>query len=617
MPGGLDEVCGILDLPDELSKNEKAGAHLRRLFTEPRVKKQKKAASDENALWEISPLEQKVEYVFADHRSNPREWEEFVEYCRQDVIAERAVQKCTDHFPLTETDRRMWVLDQKINYIGWAANKEFAQKCLNLAVKDKEAFVNRLREITHLENPVSNQQMMKWARDRGYPYNSMRKEPVHAALTDETVKLTDECRKALEMLKYAKRTSYTKLEAIISALSADGRLRDQFKFMGAPRSGRWAGKVVQLQNMARPIKVLEKKGALDKAMALINEENYPGLQEYFRDPKTKEITPVIDVVTSCIRSAFISAPGKRLDVCDLNAIENRVVGWVAGEEKILQVFRDGHCPYLDFASHWFNIPYAILDVAYHNEDPDAKFKRQISKPAVLGCGYGLSGGGWGVDPRTGDKVKTGLWKYAEDMFCPMTKDQAHEAVKVFRKTFSKVVQLWWDCEAAVRRCIKTGSTEWLGPTNLIWCDRRKRKNGTYFLRIHLPSGHCLHYIDARVENRERTGRDGLPYTQETIIYKGIDQNHKTWSDITTHGGKIVENIVQAISRDILVEAMLLADEIGLTIVGHVHDEIATENDDTPEGLGLEDLTWCMSQVPKWAPGLPLIAKGYTGYYYKK
>jgi DNA polymerase len=362
--------------------------------------------------------------------------------------------------------------------------------------------------------------------------------------------------------------------------------------------------------MGRPIKNIERKGGLEKAMSLVFAEDYEGLKAAFPQD------PVIEVMTSCVRSAFVAAPGKRLDVSDLSAIENRVLGWVADEQAILDVFREDKDPYLDFASFWFNIPYATLEAQYKAGDPDAIFNRQISKPAVLGCGYRQAGGGWGKN-KAGDRVKTGLWKYAEDMFCPMTQDQAHEAVHIFRTRYKKVVNLWYDVERAVARCIKTGTTEWLGPTKKVWCDRRKRKNGEYVLRIHLPSGRCLHYLNAHMEMREMPGKDGQTYEKETIIYEGIDQVLKIWTEITTHGGKLVENIVQAIARDILVHGMLLADEIGLFIVAHVHDEIVCENPDTEDGLGLEDLVWCMSQVEDCYPGLPLAAKGWSGYFYKK
>lgn len=613
MPGGLDKVGDILDLPVNLRKNEKRGEILRRMFCIPIPVKKKKIASDENTLFAISPTEEtevEYEYKYRGHISNPTEWAEFVEYCKQDVVAERAIGKRTELFAITPTEKKMWFLDQKINWTGIYANKDFATKCFTLAKKNKDEYADKIRAITGVSNPNSTPQMLQWVSSRGYPFTSLRKEPVRAALTDEEVKMTDECRSALSILKYAKKNSYTKLKALTEALSDDQRLRDQFLFYGSPRAGRWTGRNIQFQNMARPIKNIERKGGLERAIALIFQEDYEGIKLAFPDD------PVIEVMTSCIRSSFVAAPSKRLDVSDLNAIENRVLGWIADEQAILDVFRVHRCPYLDFASFWFNIPYATLEAQYKAGDPDAIFMRQISKPAVLGCGYRQAGGDWGTN-KAGDRVKTGLWKYAEDMFCPMTKDQAHEAVHIFRTRYKKVVNLWYDVERAVARCIKTGTTEWLGPTKHVWCDRRKRKNGEYVLRIHLPSGRCLHYLNIRMEEREQNGRDGTTYIKDTIIYEGIDQVLKIWTDITTHGGKLVENIVQAIARDILVHGMLLADEIGLMIVAHVHDEIVTENPDTPDGLGLDDLVWCMSQVPEWAPGLPLEAKGWSGQFYKK
>jgi DNA polymerase len=613
MPGGLDKVGGILDLPVNLRKNEERGTILRRMFCMPIPVKKKKAATDENTLFAISPTQESQivrEYKYKDHVSNPTEWKEFGNYCIQDVVAERAVGKIVDVFPLEPKEKKMWFLDQKINHRGIAANRDFATKCFKLAKRSKEEYVNKIRVITGVDNPNSTPQMLEWASKRGYPFTSMRKEPVHAALNDEAVKLTPECREALSILKYAKKNSYTKLEALTTSLSADDRLRDQFRFYGAPRAGRWTGENVQMQNMARPIKNIERKGGLQKAIDLIFAEDYEGLKLAFPSD------PVIDVMTSCIRSSFIAGHGMRLDVSDLNAIENRVLGWLAGEQAILDVFVEDKDPYLDFASFWFNIPYATLKAQYDAGDPDAIFMRQISKPAVLGCGYRQAGGGWIVNKK-GDRVKSGLWKYAEDMFCPMTQEQAHEAVSIFRTRYKKVVNLWYDIERAVARCIKTGSTEWLGPTKTVWCGRKKRKNGEYVLVIHLPSGRCLHYLNAHMEEREQTGKDGTTYVKDTIVYEGIDQVLKIWTEITTHGGKLVENIVQGIARDILVDGMLLADEIGLLIVGHVHDEIITENPDTEDGLGADDLVWCMSQVADCYPGLPLKAKGWSGYFYKK
>jgi DNA polymerase len=611
MPGKLERVGEIVDLPPHLRKNEAEGASLRHLFTEPRRVKLKKEAVDTDALFAVSPLPDRViKHTFADRNTHPKEWAEFIEYCRQDVVAERAIGRIVGAFPLTPTERRMYALDQKINYVGFMADKVFATNCFELAARDKKYYVDLLKEKTHLENPNSNPQMMRWVQARGYPFNSLRKEPVNAALTDPEVRLTEECRDVLSKLKYSKKTSYTKLEAITLALGPDDRLRDQFLFLGSPRAGRWAGRNVQLQNMARPIKALKKEKDLLAAMDLVRSMDYDGLHTKF--PKD----PVIDVMTSLIRSAFVAAPGNRLDVGDLNAIENRVLGWVADEQKILDVFRRGQDPYLDFATKIWNIPYLTLKAAYDKGDPDADEKRQIAKPAVLGAGYRLSGGDW-KENKYGDRVKGGLWGYAENMHVTMSKKDACKAVAVFREEYKKVVQLWYDCENAVARCLRSGKTEWMGPTHLVWCGRRKMKNGKFMLVIHLPSGRCLHYLEAWLDEETKTSRAGNQYTKYTMHYSGINQDTKTWGDISTHGGKLVENIVQAISRDILVEAMLRADELGLRIVAHIHDEIVSENLDTPDGMGLDDLLWCLSQTPDWAPNLPLTAAGYSGTFYRK
>jgi DNA polymerase len=611
MPGKLDSVGSILDLPPHMRKLETLGAPLRHLFSEPRPMKKKKEATDENTLFAISPsADREITYTFADSVSHPKEWAQFFEYCRQDVVAERAIGRIVGAFPLTPTERRMYILDQKINHTGIMADKTFATNCFELAARNKKDYGDLLKKITGVENPNSNPQMMRWVQGRGYPFNSLRKEPVQAALTDPDIHMTSECRDVLSKLKYSKKTSYTKLEAITLALGPDMRLRDQFLFLGSTRAGRWAGRNVQLQNMARPIKAIKKEKDFLAAMDLVRHMDYEGLQARF--PKD----PVIDVMTSLIRSAFIAPKGKKLVISDLSSIENRVLGWVADEQKILDVFRQGRDSYLAFATMMWNIPYLTLKVAYDKGDPDADEKRQIAKPAVLGAGYRLAGGDW-KENKYGDRVKGGLWGYAENMHVTMSKADAHKAVAVFREEYKKVVQLWYDCENAVARCLNTGKTQWMGPTHLVWCGRRKLKSGKFMLVIHLPSGRCLHYLDAWLDEEVKTSRAGKEYTKYTMHYSGINQETKMWGDIQTHGGKLVENIVQAISRDILVEAMLRADELGMTIVAHVHDEIICEENDSPDGFGCEDLKWCMEQTPEWAPGLNLGASALESQYYRK
>lgn len=619
MPGSLSSVGEILDI-DYKYRKDKRGEQLLKLFSSPLPKKKKKKATNENTLFDISPIEDEG-VTFADHTTHPDEWAALGEYCKQDIVAERMLGDMMAHFPLPEKEIQIWQLDQKINDTGFPTDRPFVNAALDLAIQDKTLQSENLKKITGLANANSNQQFLKWVQAQGYPYNSLRKEPVKVAMDDPEVKISDIGREALEVRKKASKTSYKKLAAIVPALSSDDTLKDQFLFMGSARAGRWSGKAVQLHNMARPIKAVEKIKDLDDARALIMARDFQGIVERFTttDKKTKKVTPgsVLDIVTSSIRSAFIAPSGKRLNVSDLNAIENRALGWVAGEDKILEVFRLGRCPYLDFGSKMYRIPYDVLKADYDRGDLDAKEKRQVAKPAVLGAGYRLGGGGWGTN-KAGDRVKTGLWGYAENMGVNISQDLAIASVKAFRGEYKKVVSLWYDSENAVILCIKQGGVHMIGPTGLVWCDRRRRKDGSLILRIHLPSGRYLHYLNAGVRDKHFDGKEGSDgYDKEAFTYDGISQETKSWGTIDSHGGKIVENIVQAISRDVLAESMLVADDLGFQIVAHVHDEIVTVTEDTEESLGLVDLRCIMSTTPDWAPGLPLNAEGYEGYVYRK
>lgn len=614
MPGGLDDACKILDMDYGLRKNSD-GDRLKDLFSMPLpIKKKRKVATNENTLFDISPTETIVAPpVFADHISHPEDWELFCGYCKQDVVAERAIGDLVGFFPLPEREVRILHLDRKINDAGMPTDRKFVECALELAIRDKNLQKENLGKLTGIEKPT-DKKFLPWIQKQGYPYNSLRKEPVTVALNDPDVKLTALGREALEVRKKSSKTSYTKLAAILPALSSDDRLRDQFLFMGSARAGRWSGRAVQLHNMARPIKAVEKIKDLEDARRLIFANDFDGIVKRFTDKKTNKPGSVIDVTTSTIRSCFVAPPEKLLVVCDLNAIENRVLGWVAGEEKILEVFRKNRCPYLDFGSKMYRIPFEVLKADYDRGDVDAKEKRQVAKPAVLGAGYRLSGGEWKTKPN-GDRYKSGLWGYAENMGVLISKELAHESVKAFRAEYKKVVQLWYDSENAVARCLKQGGQQMIGPTGLVWCDRKRRKDGSFILRIHLPSGRCLHYLNASLEITKHEGERG-PYTKENFTYDGIDQVTRIWGMVRSHGGKIVENIVQAISRDVLADAMVVADDLGFEIVGHCHDEIITLTYDN-QNLGLVDLRWVMCQTPDWAPGLILNAEGYEGYVYRK
>lgn len=625
LPGKLEDVGEILGLPVEMRKMAAEGKVLKDLFTKP-IPQRIAHKSKDDALFDLGKPE--ITFRFNDWTTHPVEWKRFCEYCRQDVVAEREIRKRTVHFPLSSLDQAGWILDQKINDAGWPTDPEMVSNCLLLSQRAKQEAFERQKLATGLENPNSNKQMLAWVRARGYPHNSLRGDTIKSVLRDPEVQLTEECRNVLLARKESASTSYKKLEAILNQVSPDNRLRDQLLFMGSARAGRWSGGGFQPHNMARPIPELEDEENLDAAREQIKAMDFDGLALKF--PSPPKGTGVINAVKTCIRSCFIAPPGKRLNVCDLNAIETRVGAWITGCKELLDVFRPTEkypesnpmCPYLAFASKMFQVSYDTLHQDYYFSKDKAvktaaKVKRQVAKPAVLGAIYRLSGGGWGTN-KYGDRIKTGLWGYAENMGVTMDLEMAQKSVTTFRESYPEIRQAWYDLENMAMRVLRGPKKhqEFFGPNNDICFHKKTRRGAEPILCITLPSGRTLHYIDARIVTREMQGHDG-PYEKATIVYSGTNIDTKKWGDVYTHGGKLLENIVQAIARDILLHAMLLADDRGFEIVGHVHDEIITLTDDDPLAPGVADLRWCMSQVPVWAPGLILNAAGYEGYYYHK
>ena len=625
LPGSLEKAGPAIGLPPNLLKIQD-GKRLINKFSSPYHK------GGEETLFGIS------EPQFHNWEDEPRDWELFGEYCKQDVIAERAILKLVENIPLPESEQRAWILDQKINDRGIPANRKFLQNALALSLEAKKRLTAKLKELTGLANPNSRNQFLKWALEQKYPHTSLGKNLVKSALAPDSG-ITPELRTALKLRQEASKTSYTKFETMLAFLSSDDRLRDQFAFMGGSRTGRWAGKDAQVQNQTRPAKEIETH--YDEALALIEAGDYDKAAEtvvQWYDPKP-DFPPILALTTSCVRSAFQASAGKKLVVCDLGAIENRKLGWLAKCDAILKVFRDGRDPYLDFGSKMYHVAYELIN----------KIQRQIAKPAVLGAGYGLGPGAtrhcsvcdkevsqWdktcAEHPRAefkykaktetddyGNTVLGGLMGYAANMGVKLTPEQAYLAWETFRKSYPEVVDLWNRYQKAAVKVLKTGQAVRVGE---VVFQRRKRKDGTFILRIQLPSGRGLHYINARVETEVAHRRsDGEPYDRDKLLYDGIGhgvgQMVKGWGQVYTYGGKLTENIDQASSRDVLVNGMFLADEMGMNIVAHVHDEIICEEDDDPFAPSIQDLKWCMEQTPKWAPGLLLAAEGWEGHYYKK
>jgi len=652
LPGKLAKVAIILKMVEQ---KDPRGEELVQMFCKP------VSMGGEMTLFGMTtPL-------FRDHNSHPKEFAEYIEYCKQDVRAERALWYRLLKIGFPEIEWKGWQLNHKINEYGIPGRRDLAEKGLRLALRYIKDQKDICKKLTGLENPNSDTQMKAWAKERGWTLNSMRANTVEAELKNPACKVTKECREAMIARGKARKSSWTKIETFLDLLSADDRLRYQFRFMGAPRTGRWASgggedASMQVQNLARGAKMVKKKLAL--ALQLLEAEDYDGIIKEFTDTKDpKDSVTVVDFVITLLRSLFQAKPGKIFHVADKNAIENRVLGWASGCRAINEVFEQGRDPYMAFGVYLYNIPYEewiVVDKNGNHKPKNAEFeeKRQNSKAPVLGGGYAFGGGELYTD-EYGDEKRGGLWGYALSVCgVDMPKDLAHKAVKILRDAWPEVVQFWLDLEEAFKQVFKYGGVikvgevtwgyppqtgeydshpqrEWIehptkGKGCVITFRRIKMDDGRYSIRMELPSGRALHYLNVSIDEEKKISKKtGRPYTAHQIHYDGVEHSatqgadgktakkqHK-WGRVKTYGGKLCENAVQAVSRDDLLNSMFLADEMGFHIVGMFHDELLCEEDDVWGGLRLEDLIHCMTQVPSWAPGLLLGAEGWTGSYYRK
>lgn len=645
LPADLETVGEVLHLGKEFQK-DKRGKDLIHLFCEPKVTKKKKG--------EVQKA------FFNDWDSHLEEWKLFCEYCRQDVIAEEEVGRrlnLLDVFPLPEFERRVWIFDQKVNDRGFPISRVFITNALEGAEAAKKDALDAQNKLTGLKNSNSPSQLLPWVKQRGYPRGTLRKETVELMLKDPDVKLTETCREVLTKRKEAASTTYKKLTTMLRHVSSDDRLRDQFIYMGSARCGRWSSGASQLHNMARPTSEFESVETLDIARALIYEKDFTGVKTRYKS--------ILLTVKSLIRTAFEAPSEQRFNVCDLNAIETRVGAWVAECKPLSDAFiprpgfPKGRDPYLDFAAKMTGIPFEKLWADYNSKDPVikavAKQFRQVAKSAVLGAIYRLSGGGWGwgkksykdhqLDcdaeefgkklckcPEVRDRIKTGLWGYAENMNVNMTEKEANDAVRIFRNVYLEIGGvpnysegfpggIWYRLEDAVKEVLNGKNTvRKIGPNGCIQIDKIHIVDRGDILRIMLPSGRYLHYIDARIENTLMPWKDhdGKDVYKPALVYAGTNQDTRQWESwIQSHGGKIFENIVQGIARDILAVKLLLIEALGILIAAHVHDEGVGLTDDSPLAPGSKEMEAIMGQSVSWVPGLLLAADGFESKYYRK
>jgi len=569
LPGALERLGPVLRLPPEMLKFA-SGKKLMRLFMAPR-----------------KPTK-KMPYEWRSAQTHPEEWRGYCGYNVQDTETERFIANHRlSRFEIVDDEWEVWAIDQEINERGWPIDRLMVENARSMVLEETASLRQRLGELTGLQNPNSDPQFRPWVLQRGYSYGDMRKETVAKALREE--RLFDDAREALLLRAQLKRTSVKKYETVYDFLSADDRLRNTFQYGGAARTLRWAGRGPQYHNLKKPPKHLEDPVLLRDIIEAIRLKDVEWLVDLYDDPMT--------ALSAVIRGTVRAPEGKILKVADLSAIEACVLAWVARCPSMLQVFREGKDIYKAFGQHVYLKPYDEL----------TKEERNNSKPGALGAGYRLSGGEEKIDEKTGDLKKTGLWGYAENMGIKLTKEESHKSVQVFREIYPEVPTFWYDLERAMKKTINSKQETWVGYI-------RFDISGP-FLRARLPSGRCLHYLRPKIELRD------MPYGEPkwTVTYEGMEDNgeRKFWGRIPTHGGKVTENLCQAIARDVLANGIIEARSEGFIIDGHVHDELVVETDIDDDYLTVALLEDCMTRKQPWMRGLPLSAHGFETPFYRK
>ncbi len=493
----------------------------------------------------------------------PEDWERFKDYCRQDVRTEVSIRQKLTGFPLPDHEWDYYHMDQRINDRGVRIDTELVHQAIACDLQLSEAMTSRAYELTGLENPNSVSQLKGWLTERGIEIDSLGKKDVAAMIRDLDKHSLDA--EALDMLKLRlqmAKSSVKKYQAAERYTCEDGRARGLFQFYGANRTGRFSGRGIQLQNLPQ-----NHITTLDEARELVKMGQFSLVESIYGN------TP--DILSQLIRTMLIPKPGCEFIVADFSAIEARVLAWEAGEEWRLNAFRNGADIYCASASQMFGVP-----VVKHGVNGEL---RQKGKVAELACGYQGS---------SGALISMG----ALDMGLKET--ELPDIIESWRTANPHIVSYWWDVEKAATDCVQTHDERRVGKLKFQYY------SGTLWMV--LPSGRKLAYLKPRLQPN-RFGRMAL-------TFEGTDSANK-WSRGETYGGKLVENATQAIARDLLTEAMWRMERAGLSIVGHVHDEVIIEVEKGK--YTVDEVCRIMSENPAWCSGLPLNAAGYKGDYYFK
>lgn len=487
----------------------------------------------------------------------PDKWARFVEYCRRDVEVEQAIYYRLRDFPVTAFERRVWALDARINERGVQVDTDLAEAAIAVDEAFTTTHAAEMQRLTGLDNPNSVAQLKDWLSAVGVNVDSLNK----AAVQDLKAKVSDPTtRRVLELRQLLGKTSTTKYAAMTNAVCKDSRVRGLLQYYGAGRTGRWAGRLVQVQNLPQ-----NHLDGIADVRELVKQRDLDTLELAFDS--------VPDVLSQLIRTAFVAKPGCTFLVADYSAIEARVIAYLAGEKWRQEVFANGGDIYCSSASAMFKVPVVKHGINGH--------LRQKGKIAELACGYG---GGVGALKAFGAD-KMGL-----------TEDEMQQIVTQWRAASPTIPRFWRDVESAAKRALNNP-----GRTATVPCGVKYRMDDDA-LRCLLPSGRVLSYWGAWLDS------DG------SICFMGQNQTTRQWEKTETWGGKLVENIVQAYARDCLAVAMVRLEAEGWHICFHVHDEVIVE---APEGSRWEDVAEVMGRPIDWAPGLILRGDGYETKFYMK
>lgn len=548
---GLDATGKAIGLPQDKQKLS-TGKALIRYFCTPC----KPTKSNGGRSWNLP-------------KHAPEKWELFREYCKQDVVTENEILKRLQAFPVPEEEQRLWRMDILMNAYGVRVDTNLIAGALAIDSHSTECLTAEAFRITGLANPNSATQLQQWLSGKDVDIPNLQKATVEEYLQRED--LPDDARKILEIRQQLGKTSIKKYVAMDTAKGADDRVRGLTQFYGANRTGRWAGRLVQLQNLPR-----NYLKTLDYARNLVKDKNYDGIKLLYGN--------VPDTLSQLIRTAFIPSDGNKFVVADFSAIEARVIAWLAGEQWVNEVFATHGKIYEATASQMFHVP--IEKIAKGNPEYSL---RQKGKVATLALGY--QGG-------TAALIAMGALNMG------LAEEELPDIVQRWRSANPRIRDLWYAVEQAALTAMQTAQPQ--GIYGLIFRYEGDLVYGQSFLTVQLPSGRKLFYPKPFLQENQ--------FGKMAIHYYTVGQQTRKWEVASTYGGKMTENIVQAIARDCLAETLKSIDRMGLQVVFHVHDEVII---DAPASITVDEICDLMAEPIPWAPGLILKGAGFESDYYMK